>query len=58
MVLNIAAVIATVVVNSFATRWLRSWLPEAFTTRWYISAWHEFQLGDVLTVTLQMTSRW
>ena len=55
VVLNIAAVIATVVVNSFATRWLRSWLPEAFTTRWYISAWHEFQLGDVLTVTLQMT---
>jgi putative spermidine/putrescine transport system permease protein len=35
LLLNIAAMIATVVTNSFATRWLRSWLPEAFTARWY-----------------------
>ena len=53
-VLNIAAVIATVVTNSLSTRWLRSWLPEAFTTRWYVSAWAEFQLGDLLTVTFQV----
>ena len=55
IILNIGAVVAAVVVNSFATRWLRSWLPEAFTTRWYVSAWREFQLGDLLTVTLQIT---
>jgi putative spermidine/putrescine transport system permease protein len=53
-VLNIGAVIAVVVTNSLATRWLRSWLPEALTTRWYVSAWHEFQLGDVLIVTFQI----
>jgi putative spermidine/putrescine transport system permease protein len=54
VLVNIAATIATVVTNSFATRWLRSWLPEAFTTRWYASAWHEFQLSDVLTVTFEI----
>ena len=53
-VVNIAAVIAVVVTNSVATRWLRSWLPEALTTRWYVSAWAEFQLGDLLTVTFQV----
>jgi putative spermidine/putrescine transport system permease protein len=53
-VLNIAAMMATVVTSSFSTRWLRSWLPEAYTTRWYVSAWHEFQLGDVLTVTFEI----
>lgn len=52
--LNVFAMIATVVTSSFATRWLRSWLPEALTTRWYVSAWSEFQLGDLLTVTFQV----
>ncbi|MPT22449.1 MAG: ABC transporter permease subunit, partial [Starkeya sp.] len=45
---------STVVVNSFGTRWLNSWLPVAFTTRWYASAWKEFQLSDVLLVTFQI----
>jgi putative spermidine/putrescine transport system permease protein len=53
-VLNLFAMIATVVTNSFATRWLRSWLPQGWTTRWYTSAWNEFQLGDVLSVTFQI----
>ena len=38
-------------VSSFGSRWLRSWLPDAFTARWYSSAWAEFQLGDILTTT-------
>jgi len=54
LLLNIAAAIAAVITSSFATRWLRSWLPEAFTIRWYASAWHEFQLGAVLTVTFEI----
>jgi putative spermidine/putrescine transport system permease protein len=53
-VLNLLAMIGTVVVSSFATRWLGTWLPAGFTTRWYASAWNEFQLGDVLTVTFQI----
>jgi putative spermidine/putrescine transport system permease protein len=52
-VLNLLALIATVVVSSFGRRWLGTWLPTEFTTRWYVSAWSEFQLGDVLTVTFQ-----
>ena len=52
-VLNLFALIATVVLDSFATRWLGTWLPAALTTRWYGSAWEEFQLGDVLTVTFE-----
>ena len=53
-VVNLLAMIATVVMSSFATRWLRSWFPDGFTTKWYASAWAEFQLGDVLLVTFQV----
>ena len=52
--LNLLAMIAAVVLNSFATRWLGTWLPLGFTTRWYSAAWDEFQLGEVLIVTLQV----
>ena len=41
-------------VNSFGTRWLNAWLPAGFTTRWYVSAWNEFQLHDVLIVTFEV----
>jgi putative spermidine/putrescine transport system permease protein len=51
---NVAGVIAAVVVNSFATRWLGTWLPAGYTTRWYVSAWNEFQLDDVLIVTMEI----
>jgi putative spermidine/putrescine transport system permease protein len=53
-IVNLLAMIATVVVNSFATRWLGTWLPPAFTTRWYVSAWQEFQLDEVLLTTFQV----
>jgi putative spermidine/putrescine transport system permease protein len=53
-VINLFAMIATVVTSSFATRWLGTWLPVAFTTRWYSSAWNEFQLWDILMVTFQV----
>ncbi|MBB3019752.1 putative spermidine/putrescine transport system permease protein [Microvirga lupini] len=53
-VLNLLAMIATVVTSSFATRWLGTWLPAGWTTRWYTSAWSEFQLWDVLIVTFQV----
>jgi putative spermidine/putrescine transport system permease protein len=53
-VLNLLAMIVSVVTNSFATRWLGTWLPVAYTTRWYFSAWEEFQLHDILIVTFQV----
>jgi len=52
-VVNLLAMIGSVVTSSFASRWLGTWLPAGWTTRWYGSAWAEFQLGEVLTVTFQ-----
>jgi putative spermidine/putrescine transport system permease protein len=53
-VLNVLAIIAAVVVSSFATRWLGTWFPEGFTTNWYAASWKEFQLSQVLLVTFQI----
>lgn len=53
-ILNFTAMVATVVINSFGTRWFNAWLPAGFTTRWYESAWDEFQLHDVLIVTFEV----
>jgi putative spermidine/putrescine transport system permease protein len=53
-VVNVTATITTVVINSFGTRWLNAWLPAGYTLRWYVSAWREFQLSDVLLVTFQI----
>jgi len=55
-VVNLFAMIATVVVNSFATRWLGTWLPAGYSLRWYYSAWREFQLTDVLIVTFEIVA--
>jgi len=51
---NIGLMIAAVATNSFARRWLGTWLPEGWTTTWYTSAWKEFQLDAVLIVTVQV----
>ncbi len=53
-VVNIGLMIAAVATNSFARRWLGTWLPEGFTTSWYTAAWKEFQLSDILMVTVQV----
>ncbi|HEV2979388.1 MAG TPA: ABC transporter permease subunit [Casimicrobiaceae bacterium] len=53
-VVNIGLMIAAVATSSFARRWLGTWLPEGWTTMWYISAWKEFQLDSVLWVTVQI----
>jgi putative spermidine/putrescine transport system permease protein len=53
-IVNLFAMIATVITSSFSTRWLGTWLPAGLTTRWYFSAWAEFQLDDVLIVTFEV----
>ncbi|HEV7719132.1 MAG TPA: ABC transporter permease subunit [Arsenicitalea sp.] len=53
-ILNVFGLMATVVLSSFSTRWLQSWLPAGLTPRWYVSAWNEFQLGSVLTTTFEI----
>jgi putative spermidine/putrescine transport system permease protein len=50
---NLMGLIASVLTSSLGTRWLGTWIPAGFTTRWYFAAWDEFQLGDVLWVTFQ-----
>ena len=53
-IVNIALMVASVATNSVATRWLGTWLPEGYTTNWYLAAWKEFQLGEVLWVTAEV----
>ena len=53
-VVNIGFMIASVATNSFARRWLGTWLPDGWTTTWYSAAWKEFQLDSVLIVTMQV----
>jgi putative spermidine/putrescine transport system permease protein len=52
--LNLAALILSVVVNSFGRNWFAGWVPKGFTTSWYSEAWREFGLGQVLLVTLEV----
>jgi putative spermidine/putrescine transport system permease protein len=56
MVVNILGLIGTVVVNSFGTHWFDSWLPAGFTTRWYHTAWSEFQLTALVTTTFEIVA--
>jgi putative spermidine/putrescine transport system permease protein len=51
---NIGLMIAAVATNSFAKRWLGTWLPDGWTTQWYVSAWKEFQLDAILMVTVEV----
>jgi putative spermidine/putrescine transport system permease protein len=52
--LILAGVVGAVVVDSFGTRWFSGWLPSGWTTRWYGTTWREFDLGNVLVVTLEV----
>jgi putative spermidine/putrescine transport system permease protein len=53
-IVNLLAMIGSVMVNSFGTRWFNTWLPAGFTTQWYSLAWNEFQLPDILLVTMEV----
>jgi putative spermidine/putrescine transport system permease protein len=52
---NLAAVIGSVVVSSFGRRWFDTWLPDGWTTSWYSQAWDEFGLFQVLVVTVEVS---
>jgi putative spermidine/putrescine transport system permease protein len=51
---NVLLLIATVAVNSVATRWFGTLLPPGFTLHWYAQAWSDFQLASVLWVTVEV----
>jgi putative spermidine/putrescine transport system permease protein len=52
---NLVALVASVVVNSFAVNWFDTWWPSGLTARYYATAWQEMNLLDVLIVTLQVS---
>jgi putative spermidine/putrescine transport system permease protein len=54
--LNVVFMILTVIVDSVATRWFSTMLPEGFTLHWYAQAWNEFQLSHILIVTLEVVA--
>jgi len=51
-ILNMIGIVSHVVVSAFAKRWFGKPLPPAFTTDWFTYAWSNFDLGQVLTITL------
>jgi putative spermidine/putrescine transport system permease protein len=53
-IINLLAMIGSVVVNSFGTRWFNTWLPAGYTPQWYALAWNEFGLPDILMVTVEV----
>ena len=52
--LNVVLLILAVAVDSVATRWFGTLLPQGFTLQWYARAWNDFQLGPVLWVTVKV----
>jgi len=52
--INLLGVIGTVVVSSFGTEWFDGWLPSGWTTKFYTTAWHDYQVPNLLKVTLQV----
>ncbi|MEJ7138013.1 ABC transporter permease [Amphibiibacter pelophylacis] len=54
--INVVLMISTVLVNSLATRWFDTLLPQGFTFDWYSRAWDEFQLGPVMKVTFYVVA--
>jgi putative spermidine/putrescine transport system permease protein len=51
-ILNMMGIVSHVVVSAFAKRWFGKPLPPAFTTDWFSYAWTNFDLGQVLSITL------
>ncbi len=51
-VLNLLGIVSYVAVSSAARRWFATPLPLAWTTAWFAYSWNEFQLRQVLMVTV------
>ena len=49
---NLAGIVFSAVVDSFGDNWFGNWLPQVWTTHYWSDAWHAYDLGQVLQVTL------
>lgn len=54
--LNVVALVTSVLFNSFATTWFATPVPAGWTARWYDYAIDRFQLLQVLSVTAQVSA--
>lgn len=52
---NLLGVLGSVVLNSFGRTWFKGWLPHGYTLSSYRQAWNEFNLGQVMWVTVEVT---
>ena len=50
--INVAAIVVTVLLDSFAGQWFGGWLPQTYTGRFFGQAWNDFALARVLLVTV------
>ncbi len=48
----LVGIITSVVVDSFGKPWFDTWLPEAWSTDFYLGAWERFGMAQVIGVTL------
>jgi len=53
--INLLGVIGSVLLDSVGRQWFNTWLPAGWTGSWYSEAWSEFNLGQVLVATLEIT---
>ncbi|ACU75711.1 binding-protein-dependent transport systems inner membrane component [Catenulispora acidiphila DSM 44928] len=53
--LGVFGVVGSVVLDSFGQTWFSGWAPHGYTTSWYGKAWSEFNLGQVMTVTIEVS---
>lgn len=51
-IINLIGLVGTVVVESFSQRWFGTWLPPAYTTRWYEYITTDHDMGQLLFNTL------
>jgi putative spermidine/putrescine transport system permease protein len=53
--INLLGVIGAVVLDSVGRQWFNTWVPAGWTGSWYSEAWNEFNLGQVLVATVEIT---
>jgi putative spermidine/putrescine transport system permease protein len=53
--INLVGVIGSVLLDSVGRHWFATWLPSGWTASWYSEAWSEFNLGQVLIATVEIT---
>ncbi|MGH6653781.1 MAG: ABC transporter permease [Actinocrinis sp.] len=52
---NLFGVVGTVLLDSFGRTWFNGWLPRGYTGSNYSAAWNEFDLGQVMQVTFEVS---